>query len=377
MFESRVVKEVIEEMGAVLETGEEFPCKMCGKISTSKNRLRNHIQSCHDIPEDCKECGKTFSSRKYARRHYREVHTDCSFKCPKCSEGFKSRRILKVHKQTCGRWRVKKKLQLMVQCTMCTNIFPSNPCLRKHAWKHHQVLLHNPAPSIRSRRRVLFASRRPRNLAAHSRRHLLGVQEQQQQEEQELGVQEQQEEQELGVQEHQEEQQEEIEELLVCGFQGCGFISRSKKGIHKHKRDVHKGERAFFCNLCDHTFAKSKDMLQHRARVHKGLPFKCRGEDGVTGCGKFFRRKDNLKAHLRACGAPLHKPWLLLGPSQKAKRIKRKASQFRAELDSMEKDERKANIRALVKNNPDFLDSQTTNPFTTEDVIEVRQLLFV
>ena len=56
----------------------------------------------------------------------------------------------------------------------------------------------------------------------------------------------------------------------------------------------------------------------------------------------------------------------------KTKRIKQKASQFRTEMDAMEKDERKAYIRALVKNNPDFLDSQTTNPFTTEDVIEVR-----
>ena len=84
-----------------------------------------------------------------------------------------------------------------------------------------------------------------------------------------------------------------------------------------------------------------------------------------------------MRRHLRACGAPLHKPWLSLGPSQKARRTKQKANKFMAELDAMEKDERKAYIRAVVKNNPDFLDSQTTNPFTTEDVIEVRQLLFV
>ena len=353
--ESRVGEEVIEEKGAVVETGERSPCKMCGKTLKTKSSLRSHIRSCHDISEDCEVCGKTFTSRKYMKRHKRDVHTERSFKCVQCPLGFKCQSTLKVHMKTCGKVRVQKKQELKVKCTLCPKLFPSNPCLRKHLWKHHNALLHNPAPSLRSRRQDLFASRRPRNwmcvsgtsstrkenLAAHSRRRQLGLQEQQ-------------------------------EELLVCGFQGCIFTCRSKNGINKHKREVHKGERAFICYLCDQAFIKNTDMLQHRWRMHKGLAIKCRGEDGVSGCGKLFRRKDSLKRHLRACGAPLHKHWLLLGPSQKTKRIKQKASQFRAEMDAMEKDERKAYIRALVKNNPDFLDSQTTNPFTTEDVIEVR-----
>ena len=365
VFVSRhVVDEgVVEEKGAAVETGEEFPCKMCGKISTSKSRLKTHIRSCHDIPEDCEVCGKTFSSRKYARSHTRDVHTDRSLKCPNCPNCFKNRRTLKVHMKTCGRWRVQKKQQLKLKCTMCLKLFPSNPCLRKHVWKHHQLLLHNPAPSLRSRRQELFASRRPKNwmsvssacstrkdnLATHSsRRHQVVVQ---------LSPQEQ------------------LEELLVCGFQDCTFTSRRKRGLIKHKHQVHKGEKAFICNLCNHTFTKNSDMLQHGRRMHKGLAIKCRGEDGVSGCGKYFKRQDNMTRHLRACGAPLHKPWLLLGPSQKTKRTKQKANKFRAELDAMEKDERKAYIRAVVQNNPDFLDSQTTNPFKTEDVIQVRSVI--
>ena len=357
-----MVEEGIKEKGAVVgvKTGEKFPCKMCAKPFKTKSRLRMHIQSCHDIAEDCDVCGKTFSSRKYMRRHKREVHTERSFMCSKCPLGFKSRGVLQVHTKTCGRWRDKKKQQLKVKCAICPELLPSNPCLKKHMWKHHHILLHNPAPSLRRRRQLLFASRRPRNWmcavsstgfsrkegpVAHSRMHQFDVQEQQM-------------------------------ELLVCGFQGCTFMSRSKTGLIKHKLDAHKGERAFSCDMCDHTCATNKDLLQHRCRMHKRLAIKCRGEDGVSGCGKLFRRKDNLRRHLRACGAPLHKPWLSLGPSQKARRIKEKASKFRTELDSMEKDERKAYIRAVVKNNPDFLDSQTTNPFTTEDVIEVRTTAF-
>ena len=77
-------------------------------------------------------------------------------------------------------------------------------------------------------------------------------------------------------------------EPLVCGFPGCTFSCRSKKAytnlkvLNKHKLVVHKGERAFTCDKCDHSFAKNLSLLQHKLRVHRGLAFKCLGEVGVS-----------------------------------------------------------------------------------------------
>ena len=78
-----LVKEGIEKEAVVVETGKEFFCNTCDKTYSSKNILKNHIQSCHGIAKEriTKVCGKLFLSCKYIRHHKWEIYTDHCFKC--------------------------------------------------------------------------------------------------------------------------------------------------------------------------------------------------------------------------------------------------------------------------------------------------------
>ena len=68
-------------------------------------------------------------------------------------------------------------------------------------------------------------------------------------------------------------------------------------------------------------------------------------------------------------------PLLLPEEEDSWRRTKKKAAQFKADLDAMDGEERKAYIAAVLKTNPEYLDSLASNPFTTEDIIEVRSII--
>ena len=72
--------------------------------------------------------------------------------------------------------------------------------------------------------------------------------------------------------------------------------------MNKHKLVGLKGKRAFSCVKCDKPFAKNKELLQHKARMHRGLAFKCLGEDGSSVCGKYFKMQENMGQHMMVCG---------------------------------------------------------------------------
>ena len=144
--------------------------------------------------------------------------------------------------------------------------------------------------------------------------------------------------------------------------------------MRSHKEEEHKGMKVFSCDKCDKSFPKFPRLVAHKNRQHSSLVLKCRGEDGVTGCGKDFKRKDSLRSHLKVCGTPMEKPWALLSYSQKKRRTKKRAAQFKADLDAMDGEERKAYVTAVLKDNPEYLDSLASNPFTTEDIIEVGSI---
>ena len=250
---------------------EFSPCTKCNKTYATKRRLRSHMQSCHETGAFCFKCGTFFASKKYMKRHLREVHVGFTFKCGKCSDSFKSKNTMDRHMSVCLIHEVQgiNRQRMSRRCPMCPGKFYSKSSLKEHVWNIHQVplqdsYLFNGWHSLDSRlsqpsqgqmttksSRIFFifsckvcdaSFRRKWNLVAHSRTHHDGVQEQQ-------------------------------NELLVCGFQGCTFSCRSKKVLNKHKLVGHKGDIAFNCIKCDKPFATNKDMLQHKARVHRGLAF--------------------------------------------------------------------------------------------------------
>ena len=361
-----LVKEVMEEcvegvQGAVASTSvkqepeQQLPCLQCGKVFSGRKKLASHKQNCHDITSVCTECGKSYSSRKYMKRHIKDVHGGRAHNCTKCSQGFKSRAALKVHLTTCGVHKARRGRPPGIQCHMCPMMFSSSFNLKKHVWSQHCILLRDSTTSLKRRRRTRV-TRQPRVWSCDQCDLTFKKK--------------------YGLHRHMDmhRRQDQVT-IQVCGFQGCAFSCQPWAVMRSHKEEEHKGMKVFSCDKCDKSFPKFRRLVAHKNRVHSSLLHKCMGEDGNSGCGKEFMRKDYLKKHLKVCGTPMVKPWALLSYSQKRRRTKKKAAQFKADLEAMDGEERKAYIATVLKDNPEYLDSLASNPFTTEDIIEVRFII--
>ena len=360
-----LVKKVLEEgdvkkgaASSCVEKGseEELPCLQCDKAFRGKKRLWAHKQNCHGVTSVCSECGKSFSSRKYLDCHIRVVHSGRCHTCNNCQQNFKSQPALKLHLAACGQHKARRSRRPGIQCHMCPMLLTSSFNLKKHVWSKHCILLRDTT-TPRRRRRTKVASqprlwsctqcdstfKRKQSLYKHKKKH---------------------------------SRQDRVI-VHFCGFQDCSFTCLTWAKMRSHKEEEHRGKKVFPCDKCDKSFPKFPRLQAHKNRSHNSLLLKCRGEDGTSGCGKEFMRKDVLNKHIKVCGTPMGKPWASLSYSQKRRRTKKKAAQFKADLDAMDGEERKAYIAAVLKDNPEYLDSLASNPFTTEDIIEVRSTCHV
>ena len=193
------------------------------------------------------------------------------------------------------------------QCPFCPEEFYSLSSLKEHVWTIHKVPFQRK--SLIFTCKVCDATFKWKsNMTAHSRIH--------QDISLKYSISKD------GDQEH------------VCGFQGCTFSCRSKKVLIKHKHVCQKGKRPFICNKCDKTFAKNKDMQQHKGRMHRSQAFKCLGDDNSSGCGKDFKRKDGMMQHMRVCGNPPHKTWDQLSATQKVRRARAEFERSKGETQN-------------------------------------------
>ena len=78
----------------------------------------------------------------------------------------------------------------------------------------------------------------------------------------------------------------------------------------------------FACNKCDKAFPITSRLESHKTRAHTDLVFWCTEEEGTSGCGKMFTRKDILKKHMKVCGQCIGASWDKLSRSQKLKRAR-------------------------------------------------------
>ena len=58
-----------------LSSNHKVECKECGKILSSKHRLKRHTQETHKrLKVECKECGKILFANSSLKRHTKRFH---------------------------------------------------------------------------------------------------------------------------------------------------------------------------------------------------------------------------------------------------------------------------------------------------------------
>ena len=330
-----------------------FTCNICHKICTSKTRLVDHLRSSHKNPGSCNICGKSFPSDKKLKEHIKAVHTGANHPCQKCLVAFKTRSTLVQHElRCCGTSPpvTRRKKQPTVPCFSCGKTFSSPTSLRRHMWKVHNLVVRGTRHRQARRKRSLWfctvcrvTFTRKNAFTRHS------------------------------VKKHKNTAQEREVEMLRCHLCDIEVVTVSE--LEGHRRESHGEEKAWPCSQCAKTFASKKNLGDHRRRVHCARKFKCEGGDGKEGCGRTFKRKDDMKKHMKCCGRP-QKSFEELSRWGKAHRAKKKAEDFISQLRALDGEERVLVLRKMAQEDPTLLDLSPSNPLSMDDIIGVSLLPF-
>ena len=122
---------------AIHKKSTKCTCTICGRVLRDKTVLKYHIQTVHERIKDhlCPECGKSFPKNYSLKAHLAAVHSigiKQSHICDECGKNFGRKTCLRIHIETVHNG-VKK------QCQFCNSKFTQSGTLRAHIKKHHPV----------------------------------------------------------------------------------------------------------------------------------------------------------------------------------------------------------------------------------------------
>ena len=82
------------------EGKQSLLCTQCNHTFTAMSEVSAHMKDLHNIGVYCLECDKCFPSQKHLQHHVQDENCGWKMKCEICSQGFKLKKALKVHRKT-------------------------------------------------------------------------------------------------------------------------------------------------------------------------------------------------------------------------------------------------------------------------------------
>ncbi|EDW18411.1 gastrula zinc finger protein XlCGF46.1 [Drosophila mojavensis] len=229
---------------------EVFKCNICAAQFLNEKRLQSHSRRHGQMPYPCTEpgCGHGYSHKHTLSLHMRKCHKlgkeHKSHVCEFCGKVFGTMALLKNH-----RFTHKDKLQQPFACeeSSCERRFATKQLLKIHMMRHAGIKNYTCSYcGVQKTTRT--------ELKIHLNYHTL-------------------------------------ERTYCCRL--CSKVCYSSSNLNKHMRTVHERARNYTCRYCEHAFAQPETRNQHEL-IHTGEK-----PHGCPECGRHFRQKAALRAHLK------------------------------------------------------------------------------
>ena len=238
-----------------------FGCEHCGKILRSNYDLERHVDAIHDLTiYKCENCSEVFKSKEYLRSHEIQNHNENALQCQKCMKKFAEKRNYDQHieQNNCAKKTSNETLlQMSNDLNALLNETEQKITNEKQSQEKQKVSKKRTIQCWFCQR--LFTSKVALN--RHTKKQVC-----------------------------QKELREKIE--IKCTFENCTKVYETKLGLDRHIM-FHNNDRPFQCGDCEKSFIQ-KVSLQEHVRSHTGeKPFKC-GE-----CPAAYRQPGALRTHVR------------------------------------------------------------------------------
>ena len=241
--------EYIKHMTSFHESeGTLFPCKICEKVFSRKDLLKEHMNTLHKRPYKCPSCPYETAQESRLTRHIQAVHDKIKkYFCEQCSYATSDNYSLKFHIKS-----VHEKLKPFI-CEQCTYATTTRQALNNHIKAVHEKLkpflcelcstsfstkyllvqhvsvIHNKVKEFKCKQ-CSYETARKYYLLDHIR-----------------------------------SVHEKIKQFR-CDL--CSFETAVKCNLKNHILAVHEKTKPFQCQLCSFEAIRKKQLTQHMASVH-------------------------------------------------------------------------------------------------------------
>ncbi|XP_035226969.1 zinc finger protein 665-like [Stegodyphus dumicola] len=218
-----------------------FACTVCGHVTSSSQRLREHLSRHTGIKHlECEICGKKFAWRYSYRSHMVSHMEDNPNKCTVCGKRYCNKSAVKNHML-----RIHGNPSKDFKCEKCDKRFVTEAELKRHGFNHTKeksFVCEYCGNAYRYKGALLV----------HYRIHS-------------------------------------GEKPYKCGFCDKAFIHLSSAIGHRRR---HTGEMPYQCKECGKTFRVKRAMTAHMSVHNDKRQFKC------NECGKGFKSRSGYRVHL-------------------------------------------------------------------------------